>query len=183
MFITEDLSPAALLAELLSLRTRSSDQTVKFQNLRHNRDLCPRFAEQIDAMLDVYKRHRTDVHDIQGVRDSGVDVLLQFKTEDELSHKVGIQLKSFKELEDASRKKLGGASLLQVLKSQYVEATSNLGVSYAEAMAKAAKKTSRGRSQDRRRVAGGQDYEVRYEVKKTGRSKSAVKKAVKKGRN
>jgi hypothetical protein len=50
-------------------------------------------------------------------------------------------------------------------------------------MAKAAKKTSRGRSQDRRRVAGGQDYEVRYEVKKTGRSKSAVKKAVKKGRN
>jgi hypothetical protein len=69
------------------------------------------------------------------------------------------------------------------LKSQYVEATSNLGVSYAEAMAKAAKKTSRGRSQDRRRVAGGQDYEVRYEVKKTGRSKSAVKKAVKKGRN
>jgi hypothetical protein len=29
-------------------------------------------------------------------------------------------------------------------------------------------------------VAGGQDYEVRYEAKKTGRSKAAVKKAVKK---
>jgi hypothetical protein len=38
-------------------------------------------------------------------------------------------------------------------------------------------KTSRGRSQDRKR---GQDYEVRYEAKKTGRSKAAVKKAVKK---
>jgi uncharacterized protein DUF3606/alcohol dehydrogenase-like protein len=49
-----------------------------------------------------------------------------------------------------------------------------------DAMAKAAKKTSRGRSQDRKRVAGGQDYEVRYEAKKTGRSKAAVKKAVKK---
>jgi len=36
------------------------------------------------------------------------------------------------------------------------------------------------RSQDRKRVAGGQDYEVRYEAKKTGRSKAAVKKAVKK---
>jgi Protein of unknown function (DUF3606) len=47
-------------------------------------------------------------------------------------------------------------------------------------MAKATKKTSRGRSQDRKRVAGGQDYEVRYEAKKTGRSKGAVKKAVKK---
>lgn len=41
-------------------------------------------------------------------------------------------------------------------------------------------KTSRGRKQDRARVAGGQDYEVRYEAKKTGKSAQAVKKAVKK---
>ena len=40
--------------------------------------------------------------------------------------------------------------------------------------------SKRGRSQDRKRVAGGQDYEVRYEGKKTGRSKKAVKRAVKK---
>lgn len=40
--------------------------------------------------------------------------------------------------------------------------------------------TSRGRAQDRKRVAGGQDYEVRYEAKKTGTSKRHVKKAVKK---
>ena len=48
-------------------------------------------------------------------------------------------------------------------------------------MAKKAKKQSaRGRSQDRRRVAGGQDYEVRYDAKKTRRSKAAVQRAVKK---
>jgi hypothetical protein len=47
-------------------------------------------------------------------------------------------------------------------------------------MAKSKKKPSRGRSQDRKRVAGGQDHEVRYEAKKSGRSRSAVKKAVKK---
>ncbi|MDA9467038.1 DUF3606 domain-containing protein [Bradyrhizobium sp. CCBAU 53415] len=41
-------------------------------------------------------------------------------------------------------------------------------------------KTSRGRKQDRARVAGGQDYEVQYEAKKTGKSAPAVKKAVKK---
>lgn len=41
-------------------------------------------------------------------------------------------------------------------------------------------KTARGRKQDRARVAGGQDYEVRYEAKKTGKSAQAVKKAVKK---
>jgi Protein of unknown function (DUF3606) len=40
-----------------------------------------------------------------------------------------------------------------------------------DAMAqKAAKKTARGRKQDRARVAGGQDYEVRYEAKKSGNS-------------
>ena len=39
---------------------------------------------------------------------------------------------------------------------------------------------ARGRKQDRARVAGGQDYEVRYEAKKSGRSANAVKKAVKK---
>jgi Protein of unknown function (DUF3606) len=44
----------------------------------------------------------------------------------------------------------------------------------------AKKKTARGRKQDRARVAGGQDYEVRYTAKKTRKSASAVKKAVKK---
>jgi len=43
-----------------------------------------------------------------------------------------------------------------------------------------ATKSARGRKQDRARVASGQDYEVRYEAKKSGRSASAVKKAVKK---
>jgi hypothetical protein len=46
-------------------------------------------------------------------------------------------------------------------------------------MAKKAQ-TSRGRKADRACVAGGQDYEVRYTAKKSGRSASAVKKAVKK---
>ena len=43
-----------------------------------------------------------------------------------------------------------------------------------------AKKSSRGRKQDRARVAGGQSYEVSYEAKKTGKSATQVKKAAKK---
>lgn len=39
--------------------------------------------------------------------------------------------------------------------------------------------TARGRSQDRAKVAGGQDHEVRYESSKTGASKDDVKVAVK----
>jgi hypothetical protein len=45
---------------------------------------------------------------------------------------------------------------------------------------KAAKKSGRSRNQDRARVAGSQVHEVRYVAKKTGISKSTVKKAVKK---
>ena len=43
-----------------------------------------------------------------------------------------------------------------------------------------AKQTKRGRKHDRTRVAGGQDYGVRHESKKTGKSKGAVKRTVKK---
>lgn len=39
--------------------------------------------------------------------------------------------------------------------------------------------TDRGRAQDRARVAGQQDHEVRYEAEKHGVAKDAVKKAVK----
>lgn len=41
-------------------------------------------------------------------------------------------------------------------------------------------RTRRGRAQDRRRVSGGQDYEVRYESKKSGKGKKQVRRAVRK---
>lgn len=44
----------------------------------------------------------------------------------------------------------------------------------------AAKKTTRGRTQDRSRVAGGQAHEVKYEAKKTGATTAQVKATVKK---
>jgi hypothetical protein len=47
-------------------------------------------------------------------------------------------------------------------------------------MAKKAKKeTARGRNQDRARVAGGQEYELRYTARKTKKSAKQVKRAVK----
>ena len=39
--------------------------------------------------------------------------------------------------------------------------------------------TTRGRNQDRARVAGGQDHEVRYEASKEHASKDDVKSAIK----
>jgi hypothetical protein len=59
-----------------------------------------------------------------------------------------------------------------------------LGSSQNKEMSMATKQTSsRGRSQDRARVAGGQEHEVRYEAKKTGKPKAAVKEAVKSAGN
>ncbi len=43
----------------------------------------------------------------------------------------------------------------------------------------AAKQSSRGRAQDRAKVAGGQKHEVAYEAKKTAKPAAAVKEAVK----
>ena len=40
-------------------------------------------------------------------------------------------------------------------------------------------KTTRGRNQDRAKVAGGQDHEVKYEAGKTGASKAEIKSTVK----
>lgn len=43
--------------------------------------------------------------------------------------------------------------------------------------------TTRGRAQDRAKVAGGQEHEVRNDAKKESVSKEAVKKSVKKVEN
>lgn len=41
------------------------------------------------------------------------------------------------------------------------------------------KRTNRGRAQDRAKVAGGQDHELKYEAGKTGAAKGEVRDAVK----
>jgi uncharacterized protein YpmB len=43
--------------------------------------------------------------------------------------------------------------------------------------------TTRGKSQDRAKVAGGQDHEVKYEARKTGVSSDEVRHAVKSAGN
>jgi hypothetical protein len=47
------------------------------------------------------------------------------------------------------------------------------------ASSKTSSGSSRGRAQDRARIAGGQEHEVRYESKKTGASAADVKRTVK----
>ena len=50
-------------------------------------------------------------------------------------------------------------------------------------MPAAKKQSSRGRAQDRSKVAAGQSHEVQYEAKKTGATASEVKSAIKSAGN
>lgn len=124
MYVTSELTPAALLSELLNSRRTSAGATTRFQALRHDKDLVPHFASQIDSVLDVYKAYRTDVHDIQGMRDDGVDVLFRSEQEGE-QQRVGLQIKSNDEFDQWRRKKL---NMVEKLKAQYSAARENARV-------------------------------------------------------
>jgi hypothetical protein len=124
MFITDHLTPAETMSELLNLKGYNKTDTGRFRKLRHNDHLCPGFRERSSAVLDAYKSHRTDVYDIQGPRDEGVDVLLTY--EDNGRHRLGLQIKSFHEIEAWRLKQDKG--FVQRLKAQHWAATQNLKV-------------------------------------------------------
>jgi hypothetical protein len=124
MFITNELTPAEVLAEMLKLRRTSAEATKEFESLRHDKNLVPTFAAQVDAILSVYKAYRIDSHDIQGIRDDGVDVLLQFEHDDS-AHRIAIQIKSNDEFDQWANKKL---NVVEKLKAQYSAAMENARV-------------------------------------------------------
>jgi hypothetical protein len=56
MFITNQLTPAEMLSELVSVKGYTKGETERFKRLRHNADLCPGYRERASAMLDAYIR-------------------------------------------------------------------------------------------------------------------------------
>jgi hypothetical protein len=80
-------------------------------------------------MLDAYMSHRTDVHDTQGPRDEGVDVMLNYEDEgyeDEGRHRLGLQIKSYHEIQQWAKGR--NKSFLLTLKAQYTSAIHNAKV-------------------------------------------------------
>ena len=100
MLITHELDPGEMLAEILKGRRGRSADTERLASLRHDRDLCPRVHNRIKAMLDVYAAYRQDAHDIQGLRDEGVDILLKYRDRDDNEHLAGVQIKSHAEFDE-----------------------------------------------------------------------------------
>lgn len=121
MFVTDQLTPAEILSELLARDDVENEETKKFRSLRHDRDLCPKIRENAVTALSAYKSHRADVHITQGLRDDGIDVLLRYKAEEERT--IGLQIKSFDEFEKWANGR--DSAFLQRLKAQ--AATAILG--------------------------------------------------------
>lgn len=125
MFITDELNPGEMLAELFQGSRVRAAATQAFAGLKHDKDLCPRFAEQLSIMLGVYKAYGHEVHDIQSFRDDGVDILMKYETKDGLERRAGLQIKSEDEFRQWEEKKL---SLPQILKAQFSTAVHNVGL-------------------------------------------------------
>jgi len=126
MFITSRLSPAELVAHFFDLRGVTETETQAFRELRHNKDLCPRFRRNVDALLTSYSAYHADVHDIQSMSDEGVDVLLRCTMEGSSAWRIGLQVKSYPEFEDWVAKR--GSSMTEKLVAQHSRATHNAKV-------------------------------------------------------
>lgn len=118
MRITNPLTPVEIFTELLRRNALTDADTTDFKTYKHDKDLCPSFTELLEGMLGVFLSYHTDVHDIQGFSDEGIDVLLRYR-DDDGEHKIGFQIKSYDEFELWAKKKL---DVLKTLKAQYATA-------------------------------------------------------------
>ncbi|WP_162630209.1 hypothetical protein [Azospirillum ramasamyi] len=118
-----------MLSELITRNDYDVSDTELLKTLTHNKDLCPMFRNRVNNMLEVYSKHRVDVYDIQGIKDDGVDVILTYKDEDG-EKRVGLQIKSYNEIEEWYSGKKSEVSFLKNLKSQYADAFANARVQF-----------------------------------------------------
>lgn len=121
MRITNDCPPHELLCELLAAGLKSEADTATFaeEDWSNHNFICNALRERIDAMLHCYERLGNEAHVTQGVRDNGVDLVLEVR-----GRRIGIQVKSNREAIDATNdRRARGASMESILKMQASDAT------------------------------------------------------------
>lgn len=98
MFITNRASPAELISEFFRYAEYPDSATSRFKDMAHDADLCPKFQKKLEQLLRKYAAHATGVEDIQGFTDEGVDVAVSYNGQDLQRHRIGFQIKSWKEI-------------------------------------------------------------------------------------
>jgi hypothetical protein len=125
----KDYTVSDVLCELMSAHTLEVDDTKKFNEKpwRSHDFLLQEIEQRIEWVLDAFDRAVNSVKITQGLRDNGVDILLEEEHEGE--RKVGIQVKSQNEAENDLKSVRGEKeSMVAVLKRQAFEASQKAGV-------------------------------------------------------
>lgn len=78
-------------------------ETTVFKKLKHNKDLVPKINDNLNYLVEFYGRYSNASYDIQGIRDNGIDILIKYCLEDDFKlHYIGLQIKSFDDIEEES---------------------------------------------------------------------------------
>lgn len=93
------ITPLEILAELLKQSGSPASKPDFFKNKQHDEHLCPAFKQKVGLILDVYQSRYTDVQDVQGFNDEGVDVYMTYEDRSG-TYSAGLQIKSYRELDE-----------------------------------------------------------------------------------
>ncbi len=92
------ITPTILLEELLRFREAATAATADF-TWSHEK-LCETCKQKIEILGESFLKYHHITYVVQGPRDQGVDVVLKSSSEDGTDSFVGIQIKSYAELDD-----------------------------------------------------------------------------------
>jgi hypothetical protein len=90
-----------LLKELLAEYSVQDDFTDEFKTLKHDKDIVPKFTENLRLITKYVGSYSDDCYDIQGVKDSGIDILLKYMTKEDGLEYIGLQIKSYDDIKNA----------------------------------------------------------------------------------
>lgn len=115
------MTPATLLEELLRYRQAKPASTARLVKYTHD-NLCQKVEDQIELMLDSFRKYQYISHTVQGPRDQGVDVLLKgIEDEGAPENYLALQVKSHNEIADKTN------DLSKQLKAGHFDATDRYG--------------------------------------------------------
>jgi hypothetical protein len=83
MHFRDQVTPAAILEELVRYAQAEPDETEGFAALRHDSELYPRFLEKTSRILVAYEKYVSIKYDVQGPHDTngGADIVVRYSSD------------------------------------------------------------------------------------------------------
>lgn len=103
---------ANVLQELLFFRKGKIEDTKRFELLKHDKDLIPKFGDKIDYILKMLSRNIAISCEVQGTNDHGIDFIVRIDQDSDLKF-IGFQIKAHDEL--------AKKGVVPIIKSQFTD--------------------------------------------------------------